>query len=102
MGMGAERVFKAMAEPSRLELLRLLQADGEQSVNDLTEKVDITQQAVSLHLKVLESAGLVQARREGTRSLYVVKPEGFRLACDFLASFWGDKLGALKKFAERQ
>jgi DNA-binding transcriptional ArsR family regulator len=100
--MGAERVFKAMAEPSRLELLRLLQADGEQSVNDLTEKVDITQQAVSLHLKVLENAGLVQARREGTRSLYVVKPEGFKLAGDFLASFWGDKLGALKKVAEQK
>jgi DNA-binding transcriptional ArsR family regulator len=100
--MGAERVFKAMAEPSRLELLRLLQADGEQSVNDLTEKVDITQQAVSLHLKVLENAGLVQARREGTRSLYVVKPEGFKLAGDFLAGFWGDRLGSLKKVAERK
>jgi DNA-binding transcriptional ArsR family regulator len=100
--MKADRIFKAMGEPQRMELLRHLHEGGEQSVGALTEKVAITQQAVSLHLKVLESAGLVEARKEGTRHLYAVKREGFQQARAFLDGFWSNKLKSLKKVAERK
>jgi DNA-binding transcriptional ArsR family regulator len=100
--MSSATVFKALSEPRRLELLQILRERGELSVGDMAERVDVTQQAVSLHLKVLEEAGLVQARREGTRHLYVVRTEGFRPAKDYLDNFWGDKLQALKTLVERK
>jgi DNA-binding transcriptional ArsR family regulator len=100
--MSSATVFKALSEPRRLELLQILRERGELSVGDMAERVDVTQQAVSLHLKVLEEAGLVQARREGTRHLYVVRSVGFRPARDYLDSFWSDKLQALKSLVERK
>jgi DNA-binding transcriptional ArsR family regulator len=100
--MKAETVFKAIAEPRRVELLRILRDRGELPVGELADGVSVTQQAVSLHLKVLEEAGLVEARKEGTRRLYAVKREGFKPAGDFLAAFWGEKLGTLKRLAEKK
>lgn len=93
--------MKAIAEPRRRELLVLLRERGAQSVGELTDQVDITQQAVSLHLKVLQEAGLVEARREGTRHIYAVKPEGFEPVQDFVAGFWSERLSALKSRLEK-
>jgi DNA-binding transcriptional ArsR family regulator len=100
--MSIEPALKALAEPRRLELLRLLDSAGEMSVGDLAERVAVTQQAVSLHLKVLGEAGLVTARREGVRHLYAVRPEGFRPVADFVAGFWGGHLQAMKDAAENE
>jgi DNA-binding transcriptional ArsR family regulator len=100
--MNAAAVFKAIAEPRRMELLQLLRRRGELSVGEIAERVTITQQAVSLHLKVLESAGLVQARREGTRHLYAVRHKGFQPAQEFLADFWDARLKSLKDLAEKK
>lgn len=98
--MGAQAALKAIAEPRRVEILTILRDAGTLSVGELAELVQVTQQAVSLHLKVLEEAGLVEARREGVRHLYTVKPEGFRPVQEFVAGFWSVHLGALKKSAE--
>ena len=97
-----ERVFKALAEPRRIELLRILRNGKELSVGEISERVTVTQQAVSLHLKVLEDAGIVTARKEGTRHLYAVRLEGFEPANEFLASFWDGRLAKLKKLAENK
>lgn len=99
--MSTQSALHAIAEPRRRELLMLLRERGEMSVGELSGRVPITQQAVSLHLKALENAGLVEARREGTRHLYAVRPEGFIPIQEFVASFWGDKLAVLKDEAER-
>ncbi len=58
--MSAEAVLKALAEPSRQEILRLVRVTP-RSVGEIAEQVDITQQAVSQHLQVLKDAGLVAA-----------------------------------------
>ncbi len=94
--------MKAIAEPRRRELLSLLRDDGAQSVGELSDKVVVTQQAVSLHLKVLEEAGLVEARKEGTRHIYAVKPEGFKPIQEFVAAFWSGHLSELKSTLERK
>jgi DNA-binding transcriptional ArsR family regulator len=91
--------LKAVAEPRRREILNLLRG-GPRAVNDIADQVDVTQQAVSQHLKVLEEAGLVTARREGTRHLYAVRPEGFEPVQAFVRSFWDDHLAALKQAVE--
>ena len=99
--MDAQAALKALAEPRRREILAILRDDGALSVGELSGRVDVTQQAVSLHLKVLEDAGLVEARREGTRHIYAVRPKGFQPVQDFVAGFWGEHLAELKNSAER-
>jgi DNA-binding transcriptional ArsR family regulator len=91
--------LRALAEPRRREILELLK-DGPRAVTDIADQVDVTQQAVSQHLKVLEEAGLVEARREGTRHLYAVRPEGFAPVEAFVKDFWDVKLRGLKRKVE--
>jgi DNA-binding transcriptional ArsR family regulator len=100
--MKTATIFKAIAEPRRMELLQILREKGELSVGELADKVSVTQQAVSLHLKVLENAGLVEARRSGTRHLYAVRLSGFKPASEFLDAFWGEKLKGLKTLIEKK
>ena len=100
--MGTQEALKALSEPRRRELLMILRDQGVQSVGELSDQVAITQQAVSLHLKVLEEAGLVEARRQGTRRMYAVNPEGFRPVQEFVAGFWSEKLGELKDKLEKE
>ena len=64
--MDAQATLAKISEPRRRTLLQILRDEGAQSVGALAERVEVTQQAVSLHLKVLEEAGLVEARREET------------------------------------
>jgi DNA-binding transcriptional ArsR family regulator len=93
-------VLKALAEPRRLEILELLR-DGPRAVGEIAAEVDVSQQAVSQHLAVLDRAGLGEARREGTRSVYAVRPAGFTPALEFLRSFWQPRLAALKDEIEK-
>ena len=87
--------LKALGEPRRVEILQLLR-DGPRAVGEIAAEVDVTQQAVSQHLAVLDQAGLVEARREGTRSLYAIRPDGFAPVEAFVRSFWTPRLQALK------
>lgn len=96
----SEAAIAAIAEPRRRELLAILKEQGPLPVGLLASKVDVSQQAVSLHLKVLEEAGLVSARRSGTKHLYAVRPEGFRPIQDFVSEFWNAKLAKLKRNVE--
>lgn len=91
--------FKALGEPRRVAIMRLLR-DGPRAVGEIAAEIDVTQQAASQHLAVLSKAGLVEARREGTRALYSVKPDGFTPVAAFVESFWGGKLAALKRAVE--
>jgi DNA-binding transcriptional ArsR family regulator len=97
----AELALRALAEPRRQELLRLLRS-GPRSVGELAAEVEVTQQAVSQHLSVLDRAGLVEARREGTRSVYAVRPEGFAPVEEFVREFWEPRLATLKREIEQK
>jgi DNA-binding transcriptional ArsR family regulator len=94
-----DAALKALAEPNRRAILGLV-ADDPRSVGEIAGHLDITAQAVSRHLKVLREAGLVAERREGTRHLFVVRPDGFAAVQEFLADFWTRQLGQLKAAAE--
>jgi DNA-binding transcriptional ArsR family regulator len=94
-----EAAFRALAEPHRRGILRLLR-DQPCSVTEIARQFDITQQAVSQHLKVLKDAGLVAVRPQGQRRMYIVRPEGLAGLRDFLAEFWPDSLGQLKQAVE--
>lgn len=65
--------FAALSDPTRLAILERL-ARGEAGVTELAADFPLSQPAISRHLKVLASAGLVRRRAEGTRRLYRLEP----------------------------
>jgi DNA-binding transcriptional ArsR family regulator len=93
------QVFEAIAQPTRREILRLL-AGGEQSAGVIASRFDVTQPAVSQHLKVLREAGLVGERREGTRRVYSLRAEGLSDLHQFLAEVLPAGLERMKLLAE--
>ncbi len=96
-----EAALKAIAGPRRRQILRLV-LDDELSAGEIASHFEITGPAVSQHLGVLKEAGLVSERRNGTRRLYRARPEGLTDLRAFLDEFWGDRLEALKREAERE
>lgn len=94
-------VFDAIAQPTRREILRLL-AEGELSAGAVGSRFDVTQPAISQHLRVLREAGLVSERRDGPRRLYSVRPEGLSDLQSFLATFFDERLMRLKDLAEAE
>jgi DNA-binding transcriptional ArsR family regulator len=93
--------LKALGEPRRVEILRVLRG-GPRPVGEIAAAVDVTQQAVSQHLAVLGQAGLVEARKVGTRSVYAIRPDGFAPVEEFVRSFWAPRLAALKDEIEKK
>ena len=61
------RVFQALADPTRRDIVARLAAEGDATVGDLAAPYDVSVQAVSKHLKVLEDAGLVSRSRDAQR-----------------------------------
>lgn len=96
-----EAALKAIAAPRRREILSLVRVD-ELSAGEIAAHFDVSRPAVSQHLTVLKEAGLVSERRNGTRRLYRARPEGLGELRSFLEDFWGVRLEALKREAERK
>ena len=95
----AETVLKAMAEPNRLAILTLIRR-RELRATEIAGHFKTTRPAVSQHLRVLTQAGLVHERRQGTKRLYRLRPEGLRELRKLLDSFWDVKLNLLKAEVE--
>ena len=96
-------IFHAISDPTRRALLDLL-AGSEQSVSALVERFDVSQPAISQHLRVLREAGLVRERRRGRRRMYRLEPRPLREAYDWLAHYerlWRGKLHALGEHLRR-
>jgi DNA-binding transcriptional ArsR family regulator len=96
-----EEAIRAIAEPHRRRILQLV-ANRELSAGEIASRFEISRPAVSQHLTVLRGAGLVSERREGTRRLYSLRPEGFAGLRSFLDAFWADGLERLKEAAETE
>lgn len=94
-----ENIFRALAEPKRVEILKLLR-DRERAVGEIAGHFDVTRPAISQHLRVLSDAGLVTARQEGTKRLYSIQPEGIEELRQFVAEFWDTRLERLKEAVE--
>src|SRR5919199_4028945 len=87
--MGADplsRVFAALADPTRRDIVTRLAA-GDATVNELAEPYDVTVQAVSKHLKVLEDAGLVTRRREAQRRPVHLEAQVFDLMTTWIERY---------------
>ena len=92
-------VFEILAEPSRRRVLDLL-LEQERTVTELVEALDMSQPAVSKHLRVLREAGLVEARVDAQRRVYSLRPEPLADVDAWLAPyrrFWRGKLASLQR-----
>ncbi len=98
--MAYGQAIAALADPTRRTVLERLRK-GPQSVGALAGGLEVSRPAVSQHLKVLEGAGLVSVRREGTRRIYQVELQGLAEVRRYLDTFWGDILEAFRAEAER-
>lgn len=99
--------FDVLGDPVRRRILELV-ADGEQAAGAIGEPVqrefDISQPAVSQHLRILRESGFLSVRAEGTRRLYAVDPAGLRDVDEWLdrfRRFWAPPLAALATELER-
>jgi DNA-binding transcriptional ArsR family regulator len=70
-------------------------------VTELADELPVSRPAVSQHLRVLKDAGLVRERRDGTRRLYRIDPDGLAEVRDYFDDFWSDVLAAFKDAVER-
>jgi DNA-binding transcriptional ArsR family regulator len=66
--------FEVLADPTRRRILNLL-LDSDRTVGDLTDRLDMSQPAISKHLRILRSAGLVSARPDAQRRVYSLRIE---------------------------
>jgi DNA-binding transcriptional ArsR family regulator len=96
---GAQTVLRALAEPRRVAILKLIRS-RELAAGEIASRFKTTRPAISQHIRVLVKAGLVSERRERTRRLYRVRPQGFAAVRSFLDMFWNDKLTRLKSAIE--
>jgi DNA-binding transcriptional ArsR family regulator len=94
-----ESILKAIAEPRRQEILRLIWAQ-ERTAGDVAAHFDLSRPNISKHLRILKEAGLAKERREGTRRLYRACPGRLDEARAFLETFWDEGLAAIKRSAE--
>jgi DNA-binding transcriptional ArsR family regulator len=95
-----DAALRALADRNRRAILEVVR-DRPRAVGEIADQIAMSQQATSHHLRVLRGAGLVTERREGTRHLFVVRPDGFEDVRQFLEDFWPDRLAALKVAAEK-
>jgi DNA-binding transcriptional ArsR family regulator len=95
----AMTVFEVLAEPNRRRIMEVLQP-RECSVGQLVERLELSQPAVSKHLRVLRDAGLVEVRVDAQRRVYRVRPEPLQAMDEWLAPYrrmWAARLDDLER-----
>ncbi|MCA1831257.1 MAG: metalloregulator ArsR/SmtB family transcription factor [Actinobacteria bacterium] len=93
-------VLDALGDPTRRAIFERLHG-GARAVGEIARDVPVSRPAVSQHLRVLKSAGLVTDRADGTRRLYSVSQEGLAALRAYLDDFWEQALTGFKAAAER-
>jgi len=96
-------VFAALGDPTRLSLVAKLRRGQPRSISQLTEGSNLTRQAITKHLRVLESAGIVHGARTGRESLFQLDPEPIeelKQYLDRVSEQWDQALARLKWFVE--
>jgi DNA-binding transcriptional ArsR family regulator len=102
-GMTAEPIFAALGDKTRLRLVARLCDHGPMSITGLTAGSNVTRQAVTKHLRVMESAGLVRCTRHGRETVWQLEQRRLNDARRFLDTIskqWDDALGRLREFVE--
>ena len=100
----SHELFATLADATRRAIFERLCRDGEQTVWMLTEQAGVSQPAVSKHLGVLKSAGLVRLRRAGRETHYRAQPKALAPLIDWMSrygAFWRDRFDRLESLLKR-
>lgn len=100
----AQMAFRALSDPSRRDMLRML-GDRDLTVAQVSDHFDMTRAAVKKHLVVLEEGGLIRSHARGRERINSLHPEGLRPVLDWLGwfdRFWDDRLADLKTAVEEK
>ena len=95
-------VFQAIADPTRREIISLV-AQQPLNLNSIAEKFDVTRQAVSLHVKILEECGLIMIRQQGRERYCEAKLQQLNEVAvwvDQYKQFWEQKFDALENYLD--
>src|SRR5262244_1027275 len=95
-------VFRAIADPTRREILGMLRG-GRYSVGEIAANFRTSRPAISKHLRVLRSVGLVATKQEGTARICELNARPLRAVSEWLRdyeAFWGESLRSLKRYVE--
>ncbi|MGI9261628.1 MAG: ArsR/SmtB family transcription factor [Woeseiaceae bacterium] len=98
------RVFAALGDGTRLELLARLSDNEDRSIAQLTSGLKLTRQAVTKHLRVLEEAKVVTSKRIGRESRFAIQKETLESAQDYLAhasAQWDEVIDRIKATVEK-
>ena len=96
--------FAALADPTRRAILARLSA-GEANVTELAKPFDMSQPAISKHLRVLNEAHVVSEQRSGRERIYRIEPETLRQVDNWIGDYrglWQDNLNRLKSYLEQK
>src|SRR5437762_13956569 len=97
-----DEVFKALADASRRELLDRLRADNGQTLNELCACLDMTRQAVSKHLGILEEANLVATVKQGREKLHYLNPVPIHEITErWIGKYERQRLDALRRLKKK-
>lgn len=97
-----DRVFKAIADPTRRQILGLLRT-GARNVNQIAQNFQTSRPAISKHLRLLRAAGLIETKKQGTASFCELNSQPLRAVDAWLRDyeiFWDDTLTNLKQYVE--
>jgi DNA-binding transcriptional ArsR family regulator len=100
----AASVFAALGDKTRLSLVSELSAGDAQSISQLTKGTNLTRQAITKHLKVLEDVGVVRSVQSGRENLFELSPHPIdeaKVYLDTVSQQWDRALARLKAFVER-
>ncbi len=101
--MTNQSVFRAIADPTRREIIGLL-SQRDLTLNNISAQFDMTRPAVAKHISVLKKSGLVAVRPQGRERIHSLQAEGLRAVADWVqvySRFWDDKLANLKQAVEQ-
>ena len=96
-------MFAALGDEQRLRIVARLCDEGPLSIAALTDGANVTRQAVTKHLHVLESAGIVRGTREGRENVWALEPRRLARAREHLETIskqWDDAIARLRAFVE--
>lgn len=99
----AQLAFRALADPTRRDILKML-SHQDMTIADVSTHFDMTRAAVKKHLTVLSDGGLITVTARGRERINTLNPQGFAPALSWLEyfdGFWDDRLAALKTAIEK-
>ena len=97
--MAYQDPMDALGDRTRRAIFEQLRK-GPRAVGEIADELPVSRPAVSQHLRVLKEAGLVTERRNGTRRIYRVDPDGVATLRAYFDEFWNEALAAFKGAAE--